>query len=75
MFKHFHTLALRYSHLAPGYKRKVVQVLDRIMDENEDENLYNGHNLGTMLEQSQHRECPKSFVNKVGATGFEPAIS
>ena len=41
-------MTLRYSHLAPGHKRKAVQVLDKIMDKNEDENLYNGHNLGTM---------------------------
>ena len=68
-------MTLRYSHLAPGHKRKAVQVLDRIMDKNEDVNLYNGHNLGTMSKQSQHRECPKPFVSMVGATGFEPATS
>jgi len=68
-------MTLRYSHLAPGHKRKAVQVLDRIMDENEDVNLYNGHNLGTMSKQSKHRECPKPLVSMVGATGFEPATS
>ena len=72
-------MTLRYAHLAPGHKRKAVQVLDRIMDKNEDENLYNGHNYwhnyGTMSKQSQHRECPKPFVSMVGATGFEPATS
>ena len=72
-------MTLRYAHLAPGHKRKAVQVLDRIMDKNEDENLYNGHNYwhnyGTMSKQRQHRECHKPLVEKVGATGFEPATS
>ena len=54
-------MTLRYAHLAPGHKRKAVQVLDRIMDKNEDVNLYDGHNLGTMSKQSQHRECPKAL--------------
>ena len=33
-------MTMRYAHLAPGHKRKAVQVLDRIMDKNEDENLF-----------------------------------
>ncbi len=68
-------MTLRYSHLAPGHKRKAVHILDRIRDKNEDENLYNGHNFGTMSKQNQHRECHKPLVEKVGATGFEPAAS
>jgi len=53
-------MTLRYAHLAPGHKRKAVQVLDRIMGKNEDD-LYNGHNLGTISKQRQHGECPKSL--------------
>ena len=68
-------MTMRYAHLAPGHKRKAVQVLDRIMDKNEDANLYFGHNFGTMSKQRQHRECHKPLVEKVGATGFEPATS
>jgi len=45
------------------------------MDKNEDANLYFGHNYGTMSKQRQHRECHKPLVEKVGATGFEPATS
>ncbi|MHC4269346.1 MAG: tyrosine-type recombinase/integrase [Planctomycetota bacterium] len=68
-------MTLRYSHLAPGHKRKAVQVLDRIMEKNEDEDLYNGYNLGTISKENQNGECPKSLSAMVGATGFEPATS
>ncbi len=68
-------MTLRYAHLAPGHKRKAVHILDRIMDKNEEVNLYNGYNLGTMSKQNLHSECPKPFVNMIGATGFEPATS
>ena len=47
-------MTLRYSHLAPGHKRKAVQVLDRIMEKNEDDALKNGYNLDTVSEKSQH---------------------
>ncbi len=69
------TMTLRYSHLAPGHKRKAVQVLDRIMEKDEDDALKNGYNLDTILEKSQHGDCPKSLTVMVGATGFEPATS
>ncbi len=39
------TMTLRYSHFAPGHKRKAVQVLDRIMEKNEDDAFENGHNF------------------------------
>ncbi len=69
------TMTLRYSHLAPEHKRKAVQVLDRIMEKNEDEDLYNGYNFDTISEKSQHVDCPKPLREMVGATGFEPATS
>ena len=69
------TMTLRYSHLAPGHKRKAVQVLDRIMEKDEDVVLNNGHNLDTVLEKNQNGDCPKSLEVMVGATGFEPATS
>ncbi|GAX62381.1 site specific recombinase [Candidatus Scalindua japonica] len=69
------TMTLRYSHLAPGHKRKAVQVLDRIMEKDEDMVLNNGHNLDTILEKNQNGDCPKSLEEMVGATGFEPATS
>ncbi len=45
------TMTLRYSHLAPGHKRKAVQVLDRIMDKKEEEDYING----TILAQFQKK--------------------
>jgi len=63
-------MTLRYSHLAPGHKRKAVQVLDRIMEKNE-----NWYNFDTISEKNQQCESRKSFSNMVGATGFEPATS
>ncbi len=69
------TMTLRYSHLAPGHKRKAVQVLDRIMDKKKDEDLYKWYNSGTKPNDNQDDECPKSLVDMVGATGFEPATS
>jgi integrase len=45
------TMTLRYSHLAPGHKRKAVQVLDRIMDKKEEEDYING----TIMAQFQKK--------------------
>ncbi len=45
------TATLRYSHLAPGHKRKAVQVLDRIMEKSEGDDFENGYNLGTISNQ------------------------
>jgi len=69
------TMTLRYSHLAPGHKRKAVQVLDRIMDKKKDEDLYKWYNSGTKPNDNQDDDCPKSLEVMVGATGFEPATS
>ena len=69
------TMTLRYSHLAPGHKRKAVLVLDRLIEKNEDDVTKNGHNLDTISEKSQHRKSAKSLVEMVEATGFEPATS
>ncbi len=49
------TMTLRYSHLAPGHKRKAVQVLDRIMDKKEEEDYING----TILAQFQKKPILK----------------
>ena len=45
------TTTLRYSHLAPGHKRKAVQVLDRIMEKGEGDDFENGYNLGTISKK------------------------
>ncbi len=52
-------MTMRYAHLAPGHKRKAVQVLDRIMDKNEDENLYNG----TIMAQCQSKDNIVNVIN------------
>ncbi len=41
-------MTLRYAHLAPGYKRKAVNTLDKLMQNNADENFV--HNLFTVPE-------------------------
>ena len=66
-------MTLRYSHLAPGHKRKAVNVLDRLMENNEDDALKNGYNLDTIPRKEQQRNCPKSLCNKVRPEGIEPS--
>lgn len=69
------TMTLRYSHLAPGHKRKAVHVLDMLMEKNEDVALINGFKSDTISEKSQYCKRPKSLVDMVEETGFEPATS
>ncbi len=45
---HNDKMTLRYSHLAPGHKGKAENVLDRLMENNEDDALKNGYNLDTI---------------------------
>ena len=49
-------MTLRYSHLALGHKRKAVNVLDRLMENNEDDALKNGYNMDTISEKNKHRK-------------------
>ena len=67
------TMTLRYSHLAPGHKRKAVHVLDRLMEENKNDVLKNGYVLGTISEDEARLDCRKSLGNKVRPEGIEPS--
>ncbi len=53
-------MTLRYAHLAPGYKRKAVNTLDKIMQNNTDENFV--HNLFTISETQPTETSHKSLV-------------
>ncbi len=33
------TMTMRYARLAPGYKRKAVNILDKVLKNTEDENI------------------------------------
>ena len=67
------TMTLRYSHLAPGHKRKAVYVLDRLMEENKNGVLRNGYVLGTIPKDDTRLDCPKSLKNNVRPEGIEPS--
>jgi integrase len=45
-------MTLRYSHLAPGHKRKAVQVLDKIMENSEGDVFGNGYKMGTISKKA-----------------------
>ncbi|MBZ0107860.1 MAG: site-specific integrase [Candidatus Scalindua rubra] len=67
------TMTMRYSHLSPGHKRKAVNVLDRLMEENKNDVLKNRYVLGTISEDEARFDCHKPLKNKVRPEGFEPS--
>ncbi len=67
------TMTLRYAHLAPGHRRKAVEMLDKVFGRNQSEKRV--HNLFTFSEDDSDIVSRKSLQNMVGDTGFEPVTS
>ena len=67
------TMTMRYSHLSPGHKRKAVHVLDRLMEENENDVSKKWYNSGTVTDGETHQNCRKSLGVMVRPEGFEPS--
>ena len=65
-------MTLRYAHLAPGHKRKAVNMLDQVLRNNQSEESV--HNLFTIPQTSSRQTSHKSLQDMVGASGFEPLI-
>ena len=66
------TMTMRYSHLSPGHKRKAVHVLDRLMEENENDVSKKWYKNGTIAEGETSLVCPKSLGEMVRPVGVEP---
>ena len=58
------TMTMRYSHLSPGHKRKAVHVLDRLMEENENDVSKKWYISDTVPEGDSRLDCRKSLENK-----------
>jgi hypothetical protein len=54
-------MTMRYSHLSPGHKRKAVHVLDRLMEENENDVSKKWYKNVTIAEGETSLDCPKSL--------------
>ena len=67
------TMTMRYSHLSPGHKRKAVHVLDRLMEENENDVSKKWYKNDTIPEGETSRDCCKSLKVMVRPEGFEPS--
>ncbi len=67
------SMTLRYSHLAPGHKRKAVYILDRLMEESKDKSQKNGYVLGTNSEDAVSCDCRMSLGVMVRPEGIEPS--
>ena len=67
------TMTMRYSHLSPGHKRKAVHVLDRLMEENENDVSKKWYNYGTIEEGETPLDCHKSLEEMVRPEGVEPS--
>ena len=67
------TMTMRYSHLSPGHKRKAVHVLDRLMEEGENDVSKKWYNFGTIAEGETPLDSHKPLGNKVRPEGFEPS--
>ncbi|MCP4264055.1 MAG: site-specific integrase [Candidatus Brocadiaceae bacterium] len=67
------TMTMRYSHLSPGHKRKAVHVLDRLMEENENEVSKKWYKNDTISEGETSRDCHKSLGVMVRPEGIEPS--
>ncbi len=50
-------MTLRYAHLAPGHKRKAVEMLDKVLNSGQSEKRV--HNLFTFLEDETHNQSRK----------------
>ena len=66
-------MTMRYAHLAPEHKTKAVKVLDEVLKSSTNEKL--SSQSGSQFTDCSSFDCPKSLVEMVGATGFEPATS
>ncbi|MDG6026865.1 MAG: site-specific integrase [Candidatus Brocadia sp.] len=64
------TMTLRYSHLAPGHKRKAVEMLGKVLSGNQSEKRL--HNLFTFSESDSDTTSCKSLRDMVGDIGLEP---
>jgi integrase len=67
------TMTMRYSHLSPGHKKKAVHVLDRLMEENENDVSKKWYNYDTIPEGETSSDCHKSLGEMVRPEGFEPS--
>ncbi len=50
-------MTLRYAHLAPGHLREAVEMLDKVLSDNQSEKRV--HNLFTFLEGDTQNESRK----------------
>ncbi len=66
------TMTMRYSHLSPRHKRKAVHVLDRLMEENNNDVLEKWYKNGIILEGEISFDCPNSLGEMVRPVGVEP---
>ncbi len=64
------TMTLRYAHLAPGHRRKAVEMLDKVFGSDQSEKRV--HNLFTFSEDDLDVVSRKSLQNMVGDIGLEP---
>ncbi len=53
-------MTMRYAHLAPGHKRKAVNTLDRLLQNEEKESL--SSQSGSHFTQKKQTESHKSLV-------------
>ena len=67
------TMTLRYAHLAPGHRRKAVEMLDKVFGSGQSKKRV--HNLFTFQEDDSDVVSRKSLQNMVGDTGLEPVTS
>jgi integrase len=66
-------MTMRYAHLAPEHKTKAVKVLDEVLKSSTNEKL--SSQSSSQFTDHSNGDCPKSLLEMVGATGFEPATS
>ena len=66
------TMTMRYSHLSPRHKRKAVHVLDRLIEEGENDVSKKWYKNGTIAEGETSLDCPKSLGEMVRPVGVEP---
>ncbi len=65
------TMTMRYSHLSHGHKRKAVNILDKVLSNNQTENSV--HNLVHNCTSDTPTSYRKSFGDKVRPEGIEPS--
>ena len=64
------TMTMRYARLAPGHKRKAVNILDKVLSNVQVENSV--HNLVHNCESNTSINCHKSLKKMVRPVGVEP---